>query len=54
MERIKMNFIETGWGVVDWTGKAEDGDKWRALVNVVMNIWALLNAGKLSSSYTSD
>jgi hypothetical protein len=27
-----------GWGGVDWIGLAQDRGKWRALVNVVMNI----------------
>jgi hypothetical protein len=32
-----MDFLE-GWGSVDWIGLAQDGDKWRVLVNVVMNL----------------
>jgi hypothetical protein len=36
-----MDLVEMGWGGVDWIGLAQDGDKWRALVNVVMNIWVL-------------
>jgi hypothetical protein len=35
---IKMDLLEIGWGGVDWIGLAQDRDKWRALVNVVMNI----------------
>jgi hypothetical protein len=35
--RIKMDFLEIGWGGVDWIGLAEDRDKWRALLNAVMN-----------------
>jgi hypothetical protein len=27
------------WGGVDWIGLAEDKEKWRALVNAVMNLW---------------
>jgi hypothetical protein len=32
-----MDFQEVGWGT-DWIDMAQDGDKWRALVNAVMNI----------------
>jgi hypothetical protein len=33
-----MDLLETGLGVVDWTGLAEDRYWWRALVNSVMNL----------------
>jgi hypothetical protein len=32
----KIDLGELGWGCVDWIGLAQDRDKWRALVNVVM------------------
>jgi hypothetical protein len=38
VENIKMDLLEIGWGGVDWIGLAQDRDKWRALVNAVMNI----------------
>jgi hypothetical protein len=31
--------LERGWCGVDWIGLAQDKGKWRALVNVVMNLW---------------
>jgi hypothetical protein len=34
-----MDLGEVGWGDVDWIGLAQDRDRWRALVNAVMNIW---------------
>jgi hypothetical protein len=33
-----MDLLETGWGGVDWSGLAQDRDKWRALVNAVMKL----------------
>jgi hypothetical protein len=38
VDNIKMNLLEIGWGGVDWIGLAQDRDKWRALVNAVMNL----------------
>jgi hypothetical protein len=29
---------EVGWGDVDWIGLAQDRDRWRALVNSVLNL----------------
>jgi hypothetical protein len=38
VDNIKINLLEIGWGGVDWTGLAQDRDKWRALENAVMNL----------------
>jgi hypothetical protein len=35
----KMDLGEIGWGGVDWIGLSQGRDKWRALVNSVMNLW---------------
>ena len=35
---IKMDLHELGSGSMDWIDLAQDRDKWRAPVNVVMNI----------------
>ena len=35
-DNIKMDLQEVGW-CVDWMELAEDRDRWRALVNAVMN-----------------
>jgi hypothetical protein len=29
---------EKGWGGMDWIDLAQDGDKWRAIVNTAMNL----------------
>jgi hypothetical protein len=36
--KILVDILEIGWGGVDWIGLAQDMDKWRALVNAVMNL----------------
>jgi hypothetical protein len=38
---------------VDWIGLAQDMDRWRALVNSVLNPRVPYNAGKLSSVQTT-
>jgi hypothetical protein len=35
---IKIDLSEIGWGGVDWIGLTQDRDKWRDLVNAVMNL----------------
>jgi hypothetical protein len=37
-QRCRLDLEEIGWGVMDWIGLARDRDKWRAVVNVVMNL----------------
>jgi hypothetical protein len=38
---IVMDLMEIGWGSVDWIQLAQDRDRWRALVNMVMNLRVL-------------
>ena len=38
VDNIRMNLQEVGCGYVDWTGLAQDRDRWRTLVSAVMNL----------------
>jgi hypothetical protein len=37
-DNIKMDLREIGFGYVDWIHLAWDRNRWRALVNMVMNL----------------
>jgi hypothetical protein len=38
VDNIKMDLREVGWGDVDWIDLTQDRNKWRALVNAVMDL----------------
>jgi hypothetical protein len=38
LDNVKMDLREIGWGGTDWIDLAQDRDKWRALVNTIMNL----------------
>jgi hypothetical protein len=35
---IKVDLRDIGWGGVEWIHLAQDRDRWRAVVNAVMNV----------------
>jgi hypothetical protein len=37
VDNIRMDLGEVRWGDVDWIGLAKDRNRWRALVNSVLN-----------------
>jgi len=45
-----MNLREVGCGGMEWIDLAHDRDRWRALVNVVMNLRVSQNAGNVLTS----
>jgi hypothetical protein len=38
LDNIRMDLVDVGWCDVVWIGLAQDGDRWRALVNSVLNL----------------
>jgi hypothetical protein len=38
VDNIRMDLGEVGWGDADWIGLAKDRNRWRALVNSVLNL----------------
>jgi hypothetical protein len=38
VDNIKMDLREIGWDGMNWIDLAQDRDRWRALVNTVMNL----------------
>jgi hypothetical protein len=38
VDNIRMDLGKVGWGDVDWIGLAKDRNRWRTLVNSVLNL----------------
>jgi hypothetical protein len=37
-DNIEVDLQEVGWEAMDWIDLAQDTDRWRALLNAVMNL----------------
>jgi hypothetical protein len=38
VDNIRFDVEEVGWGDVDWIGLAKDRNRWRAVVNSILNL----------------
>jgi hypothetical protein len=38
VDNIRMDLGEVGWGDVDWIGLANNRNRWRAVLNSVLNL----------------
>jgi hypothetical protein len=38
VDNIRSDLADVGWGDVDWIGLAQDRNRWRVLVNSVLNL----------------
>jgi hypothetical protein len=54
VDNIRTDLGDVDWGDVDWIGLGKDRNRWRALVNSVLNLRVPRNAGKLSSGLSSS
>jgi hypothetical protein len=38
VDNIKMDLREIGWGCMEWVALAQNRDRWRGLVNTILNL----------------
>ena len=41
-----LDLPDVGWRGMDWIDLAQDRDRWRAVVNAVMNPWGFIKCGE--------
>jgi hypothetical protein len=39
VDNIRLDFGQLGWGDVEWISLAQDRNRWRDLMNSVLNLW---------------
>jgi hypothetical protein len=49
-DNVKIDLQEVGCGAIDWIKLAEDRERWRALLNAVMNLRVPYNTGNFLTS----
>jgi hypothetical protein len=49
-DNIKIDLQEVGWRGMDWIEMDQDRNRWRAVVNTVMNLRVPQNAGNFLTS----
>ena len=47
-DNIKMDLQEVGCECMDWIKVGEERDRWRALVNAIINLWVPYNCEEFS------
>jgi hypothetical protein len=53
VDNIKINLGEIGWGGMDWIRLTQDMNKWKALMNTVMNLWVPYSTRNFLSNCTN-
>jgi hypothetical protein len=54
LNNIEMDLRGIGWGDIDWIDLAQDRDKCRAFVNVVMSLWDFRHSDEGLDSIKTD